>query len=298
MNGILIIDKPEGFTSFDVIAIVRGCMRERKTGHTGTLDPMATGVLPILLGSATRAQDLLPDTDKEYEAEFRLGLTTDTLDITGKVLSESEAAVSREELEAVLPQFRGSIMQKPPMYSAVFKNGVRLYELARKGIEVEREERPAEIGLLELTDFDENTRCGKLKISCSKGTYIRVICDDIGKKLGCGCVMTKLRRTRACGYTLEDSITLAKLRELAPLGKAEALVRPVDSIFTDFKSIKISEKQTVRFKNGGALMLSRLKSPDSVSDGELFRVYGYDGEFIAIGIIDMKNSQLAVKKRF
>ena len=142
MNGILIIDKPEAFTSFDVIAIVRGCMHERKTGHTGTLDPMATGVLPILLGSATKAQDIMPDTDKEYEAGFRLGITTDTLDITGKVLSSNNNAVSLEELEAVLPRFRGNIMQKPPMYSAVYKNGVRLYELARKGIEVEREERP------------------------------------------------------------------------------------------------------------------------------------------------------------
>ncbi len=298
MNGILIIDKPEAFTSFDVIAIVRGCMHERKTGHTGTLDPMATGVLPILLGSATKAQDIMPDTDKEYEAGFRLGITTDTLDITGKVLSSNNNAVSLEELEAVLPRFRGNIMQKPPMYSAVYKNGVRLYELARKGIEVEREERPAEVSLLELTHYDENERCGSLKICCSKGTYIRVICDDIGRALGCGCVMTSLRRTRACGYTLEDSVTLAKLRELAPIGKAEKLVRPVDSIFSGYGSIKISEKQTIRFKNGGTLMLSRLKSAENKADGEFVRVYGYDGEFIAIGIIDKKNQQLAVKKRF
>ena len=131
MNGILIIDKPEAFTSFDVIAIVRGCMHERKTGHTGTLDPMATGVLPILLGSATKAQDIMPDTDKEYEAGFRLGITTDTLDITGKVLSSNNNAVSLEELEAVLPRFRGNIMQKPPMYSAVYKNGVRLYDMTK-----------------------------------------------------------------------------------------------------------------------------------------------------------------------
>ena len=197
MNGILIIDKPQDFTSFDVIAIVRGCMHERKTGHTGTLDPMATGVLPILLGSATKAQELLPDTDKEYIAEFRLGMTTDTLDITGKTLSTSDAEVTREQLEEVLPKFRGDIMQKPPMYSAVYKDGVRLYELARKGIEVEREERPANVSLLELTHFDEAAQSGSLKISCSKGTYIRVICDDIGRLLGCGCVMTSLRRTRA-----------------------------------------------------------------------------------------------------
>ena len=150
MNGILIIDKPKDFTSFDVTAVVRGCMHQRKTGHTGTLDPMATGVLPMLLGSATKAQELLPDTDKEYEADFRLGLTTDTLDITGQALSRSEQRASKEELEALLPRFRGHILQKPPMYSAVYKDGVRLYELARKGIEVEREARPVEVQVLEL----------------------------------------------------------------------------------------------------------------------------------------------------
>lgn len=298
MNGILIIDKPTDFTSFDVIAIVRGCMHERKTGHTGTLDPMATGVLPVLLGSATKAQELLPDTDKEYIAEFRFGMTTDTLDITGKVLSTSDIKVTREQLEKVLPEFRGDIMQKPPMYSAVYKDGVRLYELARKGIEVEREERPANVSLLELTDFDEDAQCGSIKISCSKGTYIRVICDDIGRLLGCGCVMTSLKRTRACGYTLDDAVTLAKLRELAPLGQAESLVKPVDSIFAHLRSVKISEKQTVRFKNGASLMLSRLSSIKNTDDGELFRVYGYDGEFLGLGMTDMEKQSLTVRKRF
>lgn len=298
MNGILIIDKPQDFTSFDVIAIVRGCMHERKTGHTGTLDPMATGVLPILLGSATKAQELLPDTDKEYIAEFRLGMTTDTLDITGKTLSTSDAEVTREQLEEVLPKFRGDIMQKPPMYSAVYKDGVRLYELARKGIEVEREERPANVSLLELTHFDEAAQSGSLKISCSKGTYIRVICNDIGRLLGCGCVMTSLRRTRACGYTLDDAVTLAKLRELAPLGQAEALVKPVDSIFAHLRSVRISEKQTVRFRNGASLMLSRLSSIKNAEDGELFRVYGNDGVFLGLGMAELEKQSLTVRKRF
>ena len=255
MNGILIIDKPQDFTSFDVIAIVRGCMHERKTGHTGTLDPMATGVLPIL-------------------------------------------EVTREQLEEVLPKFRGDIMQKPPMYSAVYKDGVRLYELARKGIEVEREERPANVSLLELTHFDEAAQSGSLKISCSKGTYIRVICDDIGRLLGCGCVMTSLRRTRACGYTLDDAVTLAKLRELAPLGQAEALVKPVDSIFAHLRSVRISEKQTVRFRNGASLMLSRLSSIKNAEDGELFRVYGNDGVFLGLGMAELEKQSLTVRKRF
>ena len=298
MNGILIVDKPTDFTSFDVVAVIRKTLHEKKTGHTGTLDPMATGVLPVLLGSATKAQELLPDTDKEYIAEFRFGMTTDTLDITGKVLSTSDIKVTREQLEKVLPEFRGDIMQKPPMYSAVYKDGVRLYELARKGIEVEREERPANVSLLELTDFDEDAQCGSIQISCSKGTYIRVICDDIGRLLGCGCVMTSLKRTRACGYTLDDAVTLAKLRELAPLGQAESLVKPVDSIFAHLRSVKISEKQTVRFKNGASLMLSRLSSIKNTDDGELFRVYGYDGEFLGLGMTDMEKQSLTVRKRF
>lgn len=298
MNGILIIDKPKDFTSFDVTAVVRGCMHERRTGHTGTLDPMATGVLPMLLGSATKAQDLLPDTGKEYEAGFRFGMTTDTLDITGRVLSRSGVRTDRAGLESVLPQFRGDIMQKPPMYSAVYKDGVRLYELARKGIEVEREARPANVSLLELLDFDEESQSGRMRISCSKGTYIRVICDDIGRVLGCGCVMTALRRTRACGYTLEDAVPLARLRELAPLGRAEELVRPVDSIFSCFDSVMISEGQTRRFKNGGALTLGRLKRLREPDDGKLFRVYGFDGEFLGLGVVSMEKQELAVKKRF
>ncbi len=298
MNGILIIDKPKDFTSFDVTAVVRGCMHERKTGHTGTLDPMATGVLPMLLGSATKAQGLLPDTDKEYEADFRFGMATDTLDITGKVLSVSEKKVSQGDVENILPQFRGSILQKPPMYSAVYKDGVRLYELARKGIEVEREARCVEVRVLELLSFDEAAQSGRLRIACSKGTYIRVICDDMGRLLGCGCVMTALRRTRACGYTLEDAVPLQKLRQLAPLGQAEALVRPVDSIFAGFPRVTVSEKQTVRFQNGGALMLERLKKLRQVTDGELLRVYGADGTFLGIGVIRLEQQELAVKKRF
>lgn len=298
MNGILIIDKPKDFTSFDVTAVVRGCMHQRKTGHTGTLDPMATGVLPMLLGSATKAQELLPDTDKEYEADFQLGLTTDTLDSTGKILSTSEQRATGEQVERLLPRFRGRILQKPPMFSAVYKDGVRLYELARKGLEVEREARPVEVQVLELLSFDEAAQNGRLKIACSKGTYIRVIIDDLGRLLGCGGVMTALRRTRACGYTLEDAVPLAVLRELAPLGKAEALVRPVDSIFACFSSVTVSEKQTMRFQNGGALALERVKRLKNYQDGELFRVYGFRGDFLGLGIINLEKQELAVKKRF
>ena len=298
MNGILVIDKPTDFTSFDVVAVVRKNLHQKKTGHTGTLDPMATGVLPILLGSATKAQVLLPDSDKEYCAEFKLGITTDTLDITGKILSESNMRVTSEQIEDILPLFRGDIMQKPPMYSAVSKDGVRLYELARKGIVVEREERPVNISKLKLTSFDEEKQCGTLTISCSKGTYIRVICDDIGQKLGCGCVMTALRRTRACGFTLDDAITLDTMRQLAANGEIEKYIRPVDSVFSCYKSVCITEKQAVRFGNGGGLMLSRLHGLLNAPDGTLYRVYGSDKTFLGLGVINAEKQELAIKKIF
>ena len=186
MDGILVIDKPKSYTSFDVVAVMRKLCGEKKIGHTGTLDPMATGVLPILVGKATRCAPFLDDTDKEYEAEFQLGLSTDTQDITGKVVSETPHRVTKADIEAVLPQFRGEIQQLPPMYSAVQIDGKRLYSLARQGIEVERETRPVTIYQCDLLSFDEETQKGTLRIMCSKGTYVRTLCSDIGVAyLGC-----------------------------------------------------------------------------------------------------------------
>ena len=297
MNGIIIIDKPSGFTSFDAVAVVRKCLGERKTGHTGTLDPMATGVLPILLGCATKAQSLLPDSGKEYEAEFKLGITTDTLDVTGKILTRQNSDITAEQINAVLPNFRGNIMQVPPMYSAVSKNGVRLYELARKGIETEREARPITVHSLELLSFDEQNQCGKLKIMCSKGTYVRVICDDIGKLLGCGCVLTSLRRTYACGYTLENAVDIDTLRRLSAEGGIEKYIKSVDSIFREYDSVNVTEKQAVRFNNGGALSLSLLNGLKSEDDGVLYRVYG-GNTFLGLGVVNSEKGELAVKKRF
>ena len=222
MNGIIVIDKGNGYTSFDVVAKMRRICGEKKIGHTGTLDPMATGVLPILIGNATKAQSLLPESDKEYEATFSFGITTDTLDITGKIISQTESNVKLEDLEAVLPQFRGNIMQLPPMYSAVSKDGVRLYELARKGLITEREARPVTVYKLDLLNFDEQLQSAKIIVKCSKGTYIRSICDDIGQTLGCGAVMTSLRRVTACGYTLDDAITLEKAKELSENGRGSS----------------------------------------------------------------------------
>ena len=222
MNGILILDKPQGFTSFDAVAVLRGLAREKKIGHTGTLDPMATGVLPVLLGRAAKALNFLPDTDKEYTAAFRLGERRDTGDITGQVVEESPAPVSQEALEAALPAFRGEILQVPPMYSAVSVNGKRLYELARKGLEVERQARPVTVSALELLSYDAQSREGRLRVACSKGTYIRVLIEDIAKAAGSCGTMTALRRVRACGFGEGDARSLEELKALCGRGEINA----------------------------------------------------------------------------
>ena len=298
MNGIIVIDKENGYTSFDVVAKMRRICGEKKIGHTGTLDPMATGVLPILIGNATKAQSLLPESDKEYEATFSFGITTDTLDITGKVLSQTESNVKSEDLEAVLPQFRGDIMQLPPMYSAVSKDGVRLYELARKGLVTEREARSITVYKLDLLNFDEQLQSAKILVQCSKGTYIRSICDDIGQALGCGAVMTSLRRVTACGYTLDDAITLEKAKELSENGMLEEYLRPTESVFACYPLVKVTEAQAVRFKNGGGLMLSRTDVDDNSENGAYYRVYNSSDVFLGLGYVNKEKEELSVKKQF
>lgn len=298
MNGIIVIDKENGYTSFDVVAKMRRICGEKKIGHTGTLDPMATGVLPILIGNATKAQSLLPESDKEYEAALSFGITTDTLDITGKVLSQTESNVKSEDLEAVLPQFRGDIMQLPPMYSAVSKDGVRLYELARKGLVTEREARPITVYKLDLLNFDEQLQSAQILVKCSKGTYIRSICDDIGQALGCGAVMTSLRRVTACGYTLDDAITLEKAKELSENGMLEEYLRPTESVFACYPSVKVTEAQAVRFKNGGGLMLSRTDVDDNSENGAYYRVYNSSDVFLGLGYVNKEKEELSVKKQF
>lgn len=298
MNGIIVIDKENGYTSFDVVAKMRRICGEKKIGHTGTLDPMATGVLPILIGNATKAQSLLPESDKEYEATFSFGITTDTLDITGKVLSQTESNIKSEDLEAVLPQFRGDIMQLPPMYSAISKDGVRLYELARKGLVTEREARPITVYKLDLLNFDEQLQSAQILVKCSKGTYIRSICDDIGQALGCGAVMTSLRRVTACGYTLDDAITLEKAKELSENGMLEEYLRPTESVFACYPSVKVTEAQAVRFKNGGGLMLSRTDVDDNSENGAYYRVYNSSDVFLGLGYVNKEKEELSVKKQF
>lgn len=300
MTGVLILDKPADFTSFDAVAVCRRLCHERKIGHTGTLDPMATGVLPLLLGKATRAASLLEDTDKEYEAGFRLGVSTDTEDSTGKVLDTSDTPVSCELLESLLPVSAGKSCRMPPMYSAVSKDGKRLYELARKGIEVERDARPVTIFKLELIEYNEETREGKLTVSCSKGTYIRTLIADLAKAAGSLGVMTALRRTKACGFTLADAITLDEAKALSEAGTLEEKLRPVESLFAHLPAITVSGAQATRFGNGGQLDLKRIPAfrKNIPQDGEIFRVRGEKGEFLGLGQVQAEKGWLAILKLF
>ena len=297
MNGVLIIDKPQGFTSFDVIAVVRRLTGQRKTGHTGTLDPNATGVLPVLLGNATKAQDLIVNHDKCYTADFRLGLTTDTLDIWGQVKTETESRCTQAQVEAVLPQFRGDIEQLPPMFSAVKQNGQRLYALARQGREVARAKRRVTVYGLVLTAFDEAAQCGTLHIECSKGTYVRTVIDDIGAALGTGAVMTALRRTAACGYTLDDCITLDELRTLSEQGRAAEVLRPTESLFVWYEALTVSDAQAKRFCNGAALDVSRTAlRGKTCPDGARFRIKNTAGSFLGLGVV--QDGEIKVFKLF
>lgn len=295
MNGVLIINKPMDFTSFDAVAVTRKVSGQRKLGHCGTLDPNATGVLPVLLGGATKAQDILPNHDKEYVAELKFGTKTDTLDIWGKVLSEEKSSVTKEQFEAVLPNFRGEIMQVPPMYSALKQQGQRLYDLARQGIEVKREARPVTVYSLTSEGFDQENQTAKIRVKCSKGTYIRSLIDDIGNALGTVAVMTALCRTSACGFTLEQSITIDGLKALTPDEIKERLL-PIETLFESYLQVNVSEAQSVRFKNGGALSLERLRNlPKNYSENEIFRVK-YEDKFLGLGII--KEKELKIFKLF
>lgn len=298
MDGIIVVNKPKDFTSFDVVAVMRRLAKEKKAGHTGTLDPMATGVLPILFGNATKAQSLLPDSDKEYIARFKWGMTTDTLDITGKVTSQSDVQVSREEVENCLPHFTGDIFQLPPMYSAVKKDGKRLYDLARQGIEVEREQRPITIHRLQLLDYDPVSREGSLKVLCTKGTYIRTLIDDMGQRLKCGGTLTDLCRTMACGFTLEQAVTLEEAKRLAEEDRLHRVVQSVEDVFMSYGQTQVTQPQAMRFSNGGGLDLGRISLPAGDGDKTIYRVKAPDGVFIGLGIVNQEKQELSILKLF
>ena len=273
MNGIIIIDKPQEWTSNDVVSRLRRVFNTRRIGHGGTLDPMATGVLPVFVGRATRGVEFFEHAEKVYETTIRFGLTTDTEDITGKVLTETEVTLTEEELQKVLPRFRGEILQVPPMYSAIKVNGQKLYDLARKGREVERQPRHITIHELELLEFSGKE--ARLRVRCSKGTYIRTLCKDIGEALGCGGCMAALRRVEAGEYTLEGSIPLRQLLDISERGEdVEHLLRPVDTMFASHEKLSLNEKQARLVKNGNAFASD---CPDGT-----YRVYATDGEFLAL----------------
>lgn len=293
MTGWICIDKPEGMTSFTAANRVRGILRLKKTGHTGTLDPMATGVLPIALSGTTRFIELLPVHEKAYTARVRLGLTTDTLDITGNVLSASEVHASASEIEAAAKSFLGESLQTPPMYSALRQNGVRLYELARRGESVERPPRKIRISEIGVSDVTDNAFT--LTVACSAGTYIRSLADDIGRILGCGAVLTALRRTAANGFTLENCVTLGDLERLRDENRVDAVLCPTDACLYIYPALTVTAAQSVRFQNGGSLLRARVGNPAA----GLYRVYAPNHRFLGVGEVPNTDADsLSVKRVF
>lgn len=297
MNGILCMNKPQDFTSFDVIGKLRGILHMKRLGHTGTLDPMATGVLPILVGTATKACDILPNQDKTYQATVVFGKATDTLDIWGKPLQDyPEQHVTEAALRAILPEFLGDITQLPPMYSAVSVNGKRLYELARKGETVERPTRTVHIDAITLDAFDETQQTATLTISCGKGTYIRTLLSDIGQRLSGDAVMTALTRTAACGYPLQECLTFEQVAAAMADGTLEEHLLPTDSLFSSYPKLRLNAAQERMFCNGVKLDLNRLRNLQP--DQDIYTVYGATGTFLGTALADRTQQELRIGKRF
>ncbi len=288
MTGIIPLKKGENITSFFAVNKVRRIIGEKKCGHTGTLDPNATGVLPIAVGGATRFIELLPTHKKAYKATFKTGFCTDTLDIWGTTTETFDKEVSFEEIEKATAEFKGEIMQLPPMYSAIKRDGVRLYELARQGIEVERTPRKCEIYELSVSETENGEY--SLYCECSAGTYIRTLINDIGENLGCGATMTSLCRTFACGIELSECFTLEELNELKEKGEIEKAIIPLEKLLLEYPEIQVTENQAKRFSNGGSLMRERLRN---IKENGIYRVYG-NGEFLGLG--ELTETDLLVKR--
>ena len=273
MNGIVIVDKPQDWTSQDVTARLRRVFNTRRIGHGGTLDPMATGVLPVFVGRATRGVEFFEHAEKTYEATLLLGTTTDTEDTSGTVLEQKEVHISETDFLSILPRFRGKIMQVPPMYSALKINGQKLVDLARKGKTVERQSREIEIFQLECVEFSGNT--ARLLVRCSKGTYIRTLCKDIGEALGCGGCMAALRRVQAGEYTIEEAVPLQVLLET---DNPEQYLRKVDSMFRTYPDVILSPKQEKCCRNGAAFSIQL--------DAGIYRCYSREGEFLSLSKVE------------
>lgn len=286
MTGLILLDKPADMSSFLAAKLVGKAFGEKRSGHTGTLDPMATGVLPILLGRSTRLSGMLLEADKRYEAEILLGTVTDTGDVTGNILSSAASSFSAQEIEAVLCKFRGVIDQKPPIYSAIKQNGVRLYELARKGMTADIPSRKVEIKLLDLLSVEGNKI--RIDVICSKGTYIRSLAVDIGEALGCGATLSSLRRTATGGFDIGQCATLEEIK-----ANPEKYIIDAGKCVEHFKAVTVTDNQRSRFLHGGGLFTSRLKDACELCEGDAVRVYDRGGTLL--GIADVKGDSINVR---
>ena len=294
MNGILLVDKEQNWTSSDVVVKLKGILRQRRVGHAGTLDPMATGLLVVFAGRATRAVEFAERDSKRYLASLRLGTVTDTQDIWGTVLEKNAADVGRDELEAALERFRGAQQQLPPMYSAVKVGGKKLYELARQGKTVERTPRRVRIDKLELTAFDPETGAGTLCMTCGSGTYVRTVIDDLGRVLGCGAVMTSLRRTLSNNFRIERCVTIEQVQALADAGNAGSAIIPIAEVFQVLPPLRLNEKQTRLYRNGVKLELRQIEK--QLLAGDRFAVYGTPDGFLGTAITDRENGILRIER--
>ncbi|MBQ2671682.1 MAG: tRNA pseudouridine(55) synthase TruB [Clostridia bacterium] len=295
MNGIIIVNKPKNYTSFDVIARLRKKLGQKKIGHMGTLDPMATGVLPILLGKTAKFQIYSCDNQKGYIAKIQFGITTDTLDITGKITSKKPFLIDEEKIKNAIQKFTGKISQVPPMFSAIKQDGKKLCDLARKGIEVERKPRKIEIKSIQILDLNEKLGTLTLKIICSKGTYIRSLCSDIGGFLGCGAVLTDLERIYSNGFDISQSAELDTILNSTLEEIKSKYLLPTEYLFKDKQSVNISEPQAKRFQNGGSLMLERIKSPCPFKNDEIYKIL-CDNNFVGLGKADLEKNEMHILK--
>lgn len=299
-NGIINIYKEAGYTSHDVVAKLRGILKQKKIGHTGTLDPEATGVLPVCLGKGTKVCELLTDKDKVYETVMCLGVVTDTQDMTGTVLKQTPVRTGREEIEAALDQFRGEYDQIPPMYSALKVQGKKLYELAREGKVIERKARRIQIFGLDLLEIEPDGMHVHMRIHCSKGTYIRTLCHDIGEKLGCGAAMEKLIRTRVGIFEIDDAMTLEEVEACVRENVIDEKIRPIDSLFKSWPSARVKPEWDKLLYNGNMLEGTDLEpDPENAGkSGEKYRIYDSHGKFCAIYVYDRKHRKFKNEKMF
>ena len=293
MTGILPVKKPQAFTSFDVIGKLRGVTKTRKIGHSGTLDPMATGVLPLFFGGATKCCDILPNGDKKYVAEIKFGIVTDTQDTTGKVLSECESHVSEEDFKSVMTGFIGKQLQLPPMYSAVKVNGRPLYDLAREGKTVERAQKEIEVYYINLLDFDEHAQTAKIEVSCGKGTFIRTLINDMGEKLGCGAAMSSLERTMASGFDISECYTIAEVEEMMKSGTFEEHLIPIERLFEDLPRLVLDDFDKRLYRSGVPLELQKRGWSGIAGD---IAVFDESGMLLGLSYMDEEANELKLKK--